>query len=232
MRRRGCLLAALSMLLWTLPSAAQAGVELRSAASLEIRIAKPLAVSFEEELRLDMRPGEDSQWLQSVVFQIKPVKWLRIEPQYRLSLRPGATVEAPELRHRLALAVRARLKLGVLRLGIRERYQVRFTEPGDTPRQQLASKVTAKFRHGDMPIIPAVWFEFFLRFPEDEDPVLADKLRVGVGLAIPTKVVEIGFGFQIEKSIEDPEEAPLPILALDFEFELDPRPKKNKDEGS
>jgi len=231
MRRRGYALVALASLLLALPSVSQAGVELRSAASLDIRLAKPLELSFEEELRFDMRPGEAEEWLQSVVLKIKPVKWLRIEPGYRLSVRPGATADAPDFRHRLSLALRLRLKLGLLRLGLRERYQVRFTVPGDTPRQQLVSEVTAKFRHDKMPVIPAVWFEFFLRLPEDEDKALADKLRVGLGVAIPTRAVEIGFAFQLEKSIEDPDEPPIPILGISFEFELDPRPKKKAAAG-
>ena len=87
--------------------------------------------------------------------------------------------------------------------------------------------------HKEMPVVPAVWVEFFLRLPEDQDEVLADKLRVGLGLAIPTEVVEICFGLQLEKSIKDPEELPVPILGLAFEFELGLRaPKKNVDEGS
>ena len=79
-----------------------------------------------------------------------------------------------------------------------------------------------------MPIVPAVWVEFFLRLPEDGDKVLADKLRVGVGVAIPTKVVEIEFGLQFEKSIKNPSDPVLPILALSFEFELDLAKKKRK----
>ncbi len=221
------------LLLFSLPSVAYAAVELRSAASLDIRLASPVTIRFEEQLRVDLRPGEDEQWLHSVVLKIKPLKWLRIEPQYRFSVRPGVLVENPELRHRLGLALRFRFKLGVLRLGVRERYQVRLTNRGDTPRQHLVTKVTAKFRHKEMPVVPAVWVEFFLRLPEDQDEVLADKLRVGLGLAIPTEVVEICFGLQLEKSIKDPEELPVPILGLAFEFELGLRaPKKNVDEGS
>jgi hypothetical protein len=230
MARRPSYLAAVVLLVLALPTAATAAVELRSAASLDLEIAPPLAFGFEEQLRVDLRPGETQEWLQGVVVAIKPLRWLHIEPQYRFSLRPGVTIADPEVRHRLAVALRVRCRLGVVRLSLRERYQLRLTNRGDTPRQQLVSKVTAKFRHKAMPVIPAVWIEFFLRLPEDDDKVLADKLRVGLGLAIPTRVVEIEFGLQFEKSIKNPSDPVLPILALSFEFELDPAKKKRKKE--
>jgi len=220
-------LAALCLLVLSIPGAAVADIELRTAASLDVRVAKPLTVSFEEQLRVDMRPGEPRSWLQSVELKIQPIKGLRIAPQYRFARYMRARGEAIELRHRFAVTLRGRFKLGPVRLGLRERYQVRFGEPGSTPRQHLVSKVDARVRHKALPFEPSLWLEFFLRLPEDEDTVLADKIRVGLGVSLPAGMCDVGVEFQVEKSIKNPEEAAVPIFTMNFEFELDVRPKKD-----
>ncbi len=226
MRPARCI-AALCLLVLAIPGAAVADIELRTAASLDVRVAKPLTIGFEEELRVDMRPGEPRSWLQSVELKIQPIKGLRIAPQYRFARYMRARGEATELRHRLAVALRGRFKLGPVRLGLRERYQVRIGEPGSTPRQHLVSKVDARVRHEALPFEPSLWLEFFLRLPEDEDTVLADKIRVGLGVSMPAGLCDVDIEFQVEKSIKNLEEAAVPIFAINFEFELDARPKKD-----
>ncbi len=210
-----------------LPSPAGAEVELRTEAALQLRLAKPLELRLNEELRVDMRQGEPRSWLQSVVLRIRPVKWLRIEPQYRIGCYSGGSLTGVDWRHRLGLAVRGRFKLGPVRLGVRERYQVRFRKGDDPPRQHLVSKVEAKVRHKSLPFEPSVWLEFFLRLPENEDPVLADKLRVGVGLDLPAGLCDLALEVQLEKSIKKPDEAPVPIISMNFVFELDVRSENN-----
>ena len=219
--------AVFALLVLATPGAALADIELRTAASLDLRLAKPLTVAFEEQLRVDMRPGEPRSWLQSVAFKIRPVKGLRIEPQYRFSRRMGASGTSPELRHRFAVALRGRLKLGPVRLGLRERYQVRIGEPGSTPRHHLVSKVAARLRHDALPLEPSIWLEFFLRLPEDEDSVLADKIRIGLGVSLPAGLCDVVVEAQLEKSIRNPDEEPVPVFAMNFEFELDARRKKD-----
>jgi hypothetical protein len=226
MRLASCLSALLLLALLS-PCTAVASVELRSAASLDIRIARPLLVSLKEELRADMRPGEQHRWLQSVSLQVRPIKWLSIEPQYRLSRYVATGSDESELSHRLSLALRGRVALGPVRLSLRERYQVRFRNSQDSPRQQLVSKVTAKIRHRRLPLEPAFWCEFFLRLPEDDDPVLAEKIRVGLGISMPAGLCDVGIELQLEKSIKNANEAATPILAMNFDFALDARPKKD-----
>lgn len=226
MRLASCLVVGLLLVLVS-PASAVASVELRTAASLDVRLARPLLLSLKEELRADMRPGESHRWLQSVVVQIRPIKWLSIEPQYRLARSIGARGEEVELSHRLGLALRGRFKLGPVRLSLRERYQVRFRGAQNSPRQQLVSKVSAKLRHRRLPFEPALLCEFFLRLPEDDDPVLAEKIRIGIGITMPAGLCDVGIELQLEKSIKNAEEAAIPILAMNFEFELDARPKKD-----
>ena len=221
-------LALLLLLALLVPSSAVASVELRSAASFDIRIAGPLVVSLKEELRADMRPGEQHRWLQGVVVKIRPIKWLRIEPQYRLSRHLSAGGAEAELSHRVSLGLRGRIKLGpFLRLILRERYQVRFRSPQDPPRQHLVSKIAVKLRHRRLPLEPSLWCEFFLRLPEQDDPVLAEKIRVGVGISMPAGLCDVGIELQLEKSIKNADEVAIPILAMNFDFELDVRRKKD-----
>ena len=219
---RAHLVAALWLLGFALPSPAAAEIELRTGASLDVRLATPLSLSVKEELRVDMRPGEPRSWLQSVVLKIRPVKWLRIEPQYRLARHMQSSVEARQVRHRLGLAVRLRLPLGPVRLGLRARYQVRLSE-GETPRQQLVTKVAARLRRKGLPVAVSAWLELFLRLPEEDDPVLADKVRLGAAVVLPAGLCDLAIEIQLEKSLKNKHAPPLPILAMKFEFELDAR---------
>jgi hypothetical protein len=144
MKIRAYILAALAAVMLCVTAQAQdqvslvetseSDVQLRLGAGLEVPIGRKWEFTWNEQARLHNNLANFDKIISSVGFGYKPWKFLKLEAQYgfvneRTSKKVDGTLDKTidwQIRHRLNFDVTGSVRLGAVKLSLRERVRVQF----------------------------------------------------------------------------------------------------------
>ena len=144
MKIRAYILAVLAAVMLCLPAQAQdeislvetseSDVQLRVGAGLEVPIGRKWEFAWNEQMRLHNNLANFDKIVSSVGFGYKPWKFLKLEAQYgfvnertsKTDNDTGFKTIDWQIRHRLNLDVTGSVRLGAVKLSLRERVRVQF----------------------------------------------------------------------------------------------------------